>query len=142
MQACARLVLAADSRLARCNGHRAATKSATNTNLHILAGTPLDTADAMVNSLGHVGVFFAESGTGLCETDVRRFQRSFRLPAPDAARDAGLKCRVAPGSFEVPGFCIPVVLICRDAANQYRQRLYQRQIPTICLLYTSPSPRD
>ena len=43
-------------------------------------GTPLDTADAMVNSPGHVGVGFAEIGTGLCETDVRRFQRSFRPP--------------------------------------------------------------
>ena len=37
--------------------------------------------------------------------------------SPDAARDAGLKCRVAPGSFEVPGFRIPVVLRCRDFAS-------------------------
>ena len=59
------------------------------------------------------------------------------LAAPDAAWDARLKCRVAPGSAEVPGFrshpsssevpgfCIPVVLSCQDAVHQYRQRLYQ-----------------
>jgi len=34
-QACARRVLAADSQLACCNGHRAERKSATNTNLHV-----------------------------------------------------------------------------------------------------------
>ena len=34
----------------------------------------------MVNSPGHVEVGFAEIGTGLCETDVRRFQTSFRPP--------------------------------------------------------------
>ena len=34
----------------------------------------------MVNSPGHVGVVFAEIGTGLCETDIRRFQTSFLGP--------------------------------------------------------------
>ena len=48
-------------------------------------GTPLDTADAMVNSPGHVGVGFAEIGTGLCETDVRRFQMSKK--GPNASSD-------------------------------------------------------
>ena len=48
-------------------------------------GTPLDTADAMVNSLGHGGVVFAEKGTGLCETDVRRFQ-TFKK-GPNASSD-------------------------------------------------------
>ena len=43
-------------------------------------GTPLDTADAMVNSPGHVGVGFAEKRHGLCETDVRRFQTSKKGP--------------------------------------------------------------
>ena len=64
-------------------------------------------------------------------------------PAPDVAWDAGLKCQVAPGSFEVLGFRIDpgssevpefrilVVLSCWDAVHQYRQRLHQRQIPTI-----------
>ena len=37
-------------------------------------------ADVMVNSPGHVGVVFAEIGTGLCETDVRRFQTSQKGP--------------------------------------------------------------
>ena len=34
----------------------------------------------MVNSPGHVGVVFAEIGTGLCETDIRRFQTSKKGP--------------------------------------------------------------
>ena len=38
-------------------------------------------------------------------------------PAPDAARDAGLKVRVAPGSFEVLGFRIPVVLCCWESGR-------------------------
>ena len=42
-------------------------------------------ADAMVNSPGHVGVGFAEIGTGLCETDIRRFQTSFL--GPNASSD-------------------------------------------------------
>ena len=39
----------------------------------------------MVNSPGHVGVVFAEKGTGLCETDIRRFQTSFL--GPNASSD-------------------------------------------------------
>ena len=39
----------------------------------------------MVNSPGHVGVVFAEIGTGLCETDIRRFQTSFW--GPNASSD-------------------------------------------------------
>ena len=34
---------------------------------------------------GHVGVVFAEIGTGLCETDIRRFQTSFL--GPNASSD-------------------------------------------------------
>ena len=39
----------------------------------------------MVNSPGHVGVVFAEKGTGLCETDIRRFQTSKK--GPNASSD-------------------------------------------------------
>ena len=78
-------MLAADSQLARCNSHRAARKSATNTNLATHPGTPLDTVDAMVNSPGHVGVDFAEKRHGLCETEVRRFQTSKK--GPNASSD-------------------------------------------------------
>ena len=46
----------------------------------------------MVNSPGHVGVGFAEIGTGLCETDVRRFQTSFWGPKPHR-----IWCNAPPG---------------------------------------------
>ena len=49
-------------------------------------------------------------------TKGKKNTRGAYLPAPGAARDAGLKFWVAPGSFEVPGSRSPVVLSCRDFA--------------------------